>query len=69
LDFNPEDPKKVPLIPYDENLILLTKKGRFSTEVVGYDYEPKIVEERGDWILWYFESKSEAERENLGEEA
>jgi len=57
IDFHPHKINRVPLIHYQKELILLTKLGRFSTEVVGYDYEPTVIRESGDYILWYFESQ------------
>lgn len=57
IDFNPEKPDRVPPIPANEPLILLTKTTRYSDTVVGIDYAPRVIKQKGDWILWYFDSK------------
>ena len=67
IDFNPQKKEKVPSVSYTKELILLTKKGRYSDEVVGYKYGPKIVLEDGDWILWYFESEYDVDKGKLSE--
>ncbi len=59
LDFRADRVDRVPYVTYDQKMILLTKKGRFSEEVVGKNYPPIVVEERGDWVLWYFVSQEE----------
>jgi len=56
VDFNPQIKNRVPLVGYTEQLILLTKKGRYSEQVTGYIYKPQIVAEDGDWMLWYIDS-------------
>lgn len=59
LDFRADRIDRVPYVTYDQKMILLTKRGRFSEEVVGKSYPPIVVEERGDWVLWYFVSQKE----------
>ncbi|KKS76944.1 MAG: Glycosyl transferase family 39 [candidate division WWE3 bacterium GW2011_GWA2_42_9] len=59
LDFLAEKYDRVPIPVYDQKTILLTKTGRFSENVVGFNYKPIIVEQRGDWVLWYFISQKE----------
>lgn len=66
IDFNPAKIAKVPTVNYYEALILLTKKGRFSDQIPGYDYKPQIVSENGDWILWFMESRYLVDKNNLG---
>ena len=65
IDFRADLLHRVPAIPYEDNLILVTKLGRYNEEVVGYDYRPKIIQEDGDWILWYFETMEEVDQERL----
>jgi 4-amino-4-deoxy-L-arabinose transferase-like glycosyltransferase len=65
IDFNPEKKDRVPSVGYNEQLILLTKKGRFSETVVGYEYGPIVVQENGDWILWYFDSRFKVDNDKL----
>jgi 4-amino-4-deoxy-L-arabinose transferase-like glycosyltransferase len=57
IDFNPEKKDRVPSVDYKDALILLTKKGRFSEQVAGYEYKPQVVSENGDWVLWFMESR------------
>jgi len=59
LDFRADRYDRVPIPVYDQPTVLLTKKGRFSENVVGFNYKPVVVEERGDWVLWYFISQKE----------
>ncbi|HBY10097.1 hypothetical protein A2473_01120 [candidate division WWE3 bacterium RIFOXYC2_FULL_42_13] len=59
LDFRADRADRVPIPVYDQPTMLLTKKGRFSENVVGFNYKPVVVEERGDWVLWYFISQKE----------
>jgi len=59
LDFRADRYDRVPIPVYVQQTILLTKKGRFSENVVGFNYKPIVIEERGDWILWYFISQKE----------
>jgi hypothetical protein len=65
VDFNPEKKERVPIVKYNEQLILLTKKGRYSDTVAGYTYKSQVVEEKGDWILWYMESGYEVDKYRL----
>ena len=65
IDFRPDLGDRVPEVSYDQRLILLTKKGRFSTTVENKVYEPKVVQEDGDWILWYFDSEKEEDQDRL----
>ena len=64
-DFNPEKIGKVPTIKYEDELILLTKKGRYRENVVGYEYKPNIIKEDGDWILWSFTSRLKRDNDDL----
>jgi len=57
LDFRADRIDRVPIPVYEKPTILLTKKGRFSENVAGFNYNPVVVEERGDWVLWYFISQ------------
>jgi len=60
IDFMPNITSRVPEVArQNEELILITKKGRFSKEVKRYTYEPVIVKEDGDWVLWYMPSEDE----------
>ena len=65
IDFNPEKKERVPSVGYTEQLILLTKKGRYSETLFGYDYNSIIVQENGDWVLWYMESKYNVDSDKL----
>ncbi len=61
IDFKADSYDRVPVVTYTQPTILLTKKGRFSEKMIGKDYPPVVVEERGDWVLWYFISQMEYE--------
>jgi 4-amino-4-deoxy-L-arabinose transferase-like glycosyltransferase len=65
IDFRADREDRVPVVAYHQNLILLTKLGRYSDTVFGFDYAPKIIKEDGDWILWYFESGKERDKERV----
>jgi 4-amino-4-deoxy-L-arabinose transferase-like glycosyltransferase len=65
VDFRPDRIDRVPVVPYEDTLILVTKKGRYAEDVIGYDHGSKVVQEDGDWILWYFESREEIDQERL----
>jgi 4-amino-4-deoxy-L-arabinose transferase-like glycosyltransferase len=65
VDFNPDKKQRVPIVKYDEELILLTKKGRYSETVAGYTYKSQIVQEEGDWVLWYMESRYRVDKGRL----
>ncbi|HLD50877.1 MAG TPA: glycosyltransferase family 39 protein [Patescibacteria group bacterium] len=63
LDFNPDRDGQLPFPTYKERTVLLTKKGRFGQKVSGFTYEPVVVQEDGDWVLWYFESPYEQDKD------
>lgn len=67
IDFNPQKVSSVPSVDYQDQLILLTKKGRYSEEVAGYSYGPKLLLEDGDWVLWYFEAEYDVDKGELSE--
>lgn len=57
VDFNATKSERVPDVLETEPLILVTKKGRYSSSVVGYETPSKIIVEDGDWFLWYIPPK------------
>jgi hypothetical protein len=57
VDFSPKNIARVPIVLEDQALVLITKKGRYSENVAGYDYPPVVVAEDGDWMLWYLPSR------------
>ncbi len=65
IDFNPAIKERIPGVKYNEQLILLTKKGRYSDTVAGYEYKPTIVQENGDWMLWYMDSRYSVDKNRL----
>lgn len=58
VDFRADKEDRVPSVPDNEPLILITKKGRYSEYVAGYSVPSKIVMEDGDWVLWYLPPKT-----------
>lgn len=59
IDFRADRFDRVPIVTYEEPMILLTKLGRYSEIVVGKDYPPEVVQKNGDWVLWYFVSQKD----------
>ncbi len=57
IDFTPTKLHKVPQVSPSEKLFLVTKKGRYSDTVAGYSVAPTVVQEDGDWILWFLPAK------------
>jgi len=57
IDFRADILERVPNVPDNEPLVLITKKGRYSQYVSGYTKPSKIVAQDGDWILWYVPPK------------
>lgn len=60
LDFRPDLKERVPTVPGNEPLILITKEGRYSQNVFGYTQSSHIVESDGDWVLWYMSPRAVA---------
>ena len=59
---------RVPEVSYDQQLILLTKRGRFpGYDVPVYGKLPKVVGEDGDYVLWYYDSNKELDTDELKE--
>lgn len=58
LDFRPDLKDRVPEVPGNEPLILITKKGRYSPTVYGYVELSHLVTIDGDWALWYMSPKN-----------
>ncbi len=52
IDFNAKDENKIPDVSDKEVLVLITKKGRYEDNVLGYTQLPRILKEDGDWVLW-----------------
>ncbi len=65
IDFSPLKKDRVPKVKYNEQLILLTKTGRYSQIVAGYSYPPQVVSQEGDWVLWYFNSAYQIDQRQL----
>jgi 4-amino-4-deoxy-L-arabinose transferase-like glycosyltransferase len=65
IDFHPDKKDRVPESVYNKPLILLTKKGRYKDTVVGKAYKPVVYKEDGDYILWYFQSELELDRDAI----
>ncbi|MBN1162319.1 glycosyltransferase family 39 protein [Patescibacteria group bacterium] len=64
IDFNPFA-GRYPVVPYDEQLVILGKRGRFSENYPVIKKTPDIAAEDGDWILWSYESDYELDQERL----
>lgn len=62
IDFHPRKLDRIPVIYDWQKFILVTKKGRFSEDVLTFDYPPQVLAEEGDWILWYFPPREEIAR-------
>jgi hypothetical protein len=60
IDFRPDLKDRVPTVPDNEPLILITKEGRYSQNVYGYTQSSHVVEPNGDWVLWYMSPKAVA---------
>lgn len=63
IDFEPTKGRK-PTRTYDKRIIILGKKGRFYEEVAGYK-DPIVLGEEGDYILWYYESDLNDDKDEL----
>lgn len=57
IDFNASKRERIPDVDFSERLVLLTKTGRFEENLPDFDYPATVVQEDGDYILWYFTSK------------
>ncbi|MFH1648297.1 MAG: glycosyltransferase family 39 protein, partial [Patescibacteria group bacterium] len=62
IDFHPRKLDRIPAIADWQRFVLVTKKGRFSEDVLTFDYPPQVLAEEGDWILWYFPPREEIAR-------
>lgn len=56
---------RVPVKGYDNRIIILGKSGRFVENVAGYNQKAYIIREKGDYILWYYESDLNADLKEL----
>jgi 4-amino-4-deoxy-L-arabinose transferase-like glycosyltransferase len=65
IDFHPDKKDRVPESVYNKPLVLLTKKGRFKETVVGKTSKPIVHMEDGDYILWYFQSQYEIDKDQV----
>ena len=68
IDFVPDKRDRVPSVDSSSKLVLLTKFGRYSEQVVGKNYAPHVIQKDGDWILWYFDSQVDHDKK-VAEEA
>ena len=64
IDFEPSK-GRAPKQTYDKRVVILAKRGRYSDDIPFYNKESKVVGEKGDYILWYYESDLEIDRERL----
>ncbi|MFC1700276.1 glycosyltransferase family 39 protein [Patescibacteria group bacterium] len=62
IDFHPKKLERVPTIYDWERFVLVTKKGRFSEDVLTFGYTPQVLADEGDWVLWYFPPREEIAR-------
>jgi 4-amino-4-deoxy-L-arabinose transferase-like glycosyltransferase len=67
IDFRHDREDRVPQVDYDQPMYLLTKKGRYSDTVVGKDYPSEIINEDGDYILWFFDSEKKIDQDSLND--
>jgi len=65
IDFHALKLDRIPFVMYDEEMIILGKRGRYMKKSPYINREPKIVGEENDWILWYYESEYEKDLERL----
>ncbi|MFC1756059.1 glycosyltransferase family 39 protein [Patescibacteria group bacterium] len=63
IDFEPSK-GRAPIRTYDKRIIILGKSGRFVENIPQYK-EPTILDEEGDYILWYYESDLNEDKEEL----
>ena len=66
IDFDPSK-GRVPLMFYDKRIIILGKAGRFTENIPIYNKPPQIIDRRGDYILWYYESNLKIDKNRLEE--
>jgi len=63
IDFEPSK-GRAPVRTYDKRIVILGKKGRFTENIPQYK-EPIILDEKGDYILWFYESDLNEDKEEL----
>ncbi len=68
IDFEPTKKDRVPEVDPNVPLILLTKSGRYSSQVIGKTYPPVVVQYDGDYVLWYFDSKVDHDAKVLAQQ-
>lgn len=57
---------RIPLVTYDQKLIILAKRGRFPGEdFILNGKETNVVGEDGDYVLWYYKSDLDLDRRAL----
>jgi len=61
IDYSPAK-GRIPLDFYDKRMIILGKRGRFMEQQSLYGKEPIIVGEEKDWVLWYYPSGFEIDK-------
>lgn len=66
LDFNPEM-GRIPQTLYEEDMILLAKRGRFEQGISEMRSNPKVMGEEADYVLYYYESDFQLDMEELKE--
>jgi 4-amino-4-deoxy-L-arabinose transferase-like glycosyltransferase len=64
IDFNP-DAGRYPIVPYNEILAILGKRGRFSEYIPQIGKKTDIVGEDGDWVLWHYKSDHQLDLERV----
>jgi len=63
IDFEPSK-GRMPVRSYDKRIVILGKSGRFQQHIPVYK-EPIILGEKGDYILWYYESDLNDDKDKL----
>ncbi len=64
IDFAPAH-GRAPMQTYDNRIVLVTKKGRFTDDPSYYNRSPTVIKEMGDYILFYYESDLRLDKERL----
>jgi 4-amino-4-deoxy-L-arabinose transferase-like glycosyltransferase len=64
IDFNPSA-GRYPLVLYNEELVILGKRGRFAEDIPEIGKKPDIAGDHGDWVLWSYVSDYTLDKEAL----
>jgi len=64
IDYQPQK-GRTPEVLYEEDMIVIGKRGRYELEIPGMVAGKKLIGEDGDWVLWYYESAYETDKSIL----